>query len=1016
MKKIMTLLQTYYRKLDMLHRPVFLYCICNPHLNASLTLCNQKLWKFLQTEGTNEDFLYNIISWMQMKTVQSLESTNDLISESLISKTKLNSEILILWQLSMLHYMALYRYDLRQTISSIKMALLKTEDIKTQNCQLLMLARTVDICSSVYLYDILDLCKFLVVEKHVSDEYALQTLNASLIQWMTNPCLLIQDALKVAEAIFSFHHTEEKLFDNTRLLSFIEDNHMILRSNSDVYILLHLCDISHRLRNEKTLLDFLENLEHTPCSLQKHIFNFLCGLFLVETFSSKIQQKIFTTIQKYVQKNIALTTKLLTLVLYKLSQAKDPTIHYELLKALPKLVVLRENIPKVIATLKALSKGSADLFNFCLSLMYQAWKIDNKCYPQLESMLTQGCFPEKRGEFYITKTYVLKGLCEKKPELYGKDMVAHISKILNECSDESGSLPCALALEGIKILCRAEVIDIITTWATLAPKFRNDKRILVVKAVCSLIEEIVHLSYTAQYTELYKDVVKQLWDYIELGNPGISGVALKSLGAFSLEHISAYMPEKYLDEDEQRGSRTVQFLVPGRSWIQFLSERFCSEESIKFVIQLISAEIDSYLKYVYQVKGPKEPINYGYLPTHSIVRGIGEFVKVWSNKWKNTTQEKLYIECLRILAQEYSKPLPPLDWCFLQERMHDESVKYHCVDIASHQVVLSGTSRRLMENYIQAVKENPKEDDILSIFRNLKHLANSIQPIIMKPFFEIAFRYAIEAFENDNKDILERMLKYALDIMQRKDIQDSNKVTIAQVLCDKIPSMGSNSELFKTLLPLIIVLPKKCLEQIVSLESDISEEHLQKIVIIRCALAMDSTEPQLNWLNDIIEVTSASDFEERGKNLFFIMNQFKKVFRKHINNAADCGLWLLDLIGRIQAKVADRCDDVEMHCYFNILILTIVELSGFHVFVRSDNTEKNLFPQAFASLLDDDEWSVCTSQTLEWLYHMNTEEYIPKTYREMFGATLQALRHDDEFMKHQKWMKYMSCNYQYSQI
>ncbi|CAH1965432.1 unnamed protein product [Acanthoscelides obtectus] len=47
---------------------------------------------------------------------------------------------------------------------------------------------------------------------------------------------------------------------------------------------------------------------------------------------------------------------------------------------------------------------------------------------------------------------------------------------------------------------------------------------------------------------------------------------------------------------------------------------------------------------------------------------------------------------------------------------------------------------------------------------------------------------------------------------------------------------------------------------------------------------------------------------------------------------------------------------------------------------------------------------------------MNTEEYIPKTYREMFGATLQALRHDDEFMKHQKWMKYMSCNYQYSQI
>nr|CAH7734619.1 unnamed protein product [Callosobruchus chinensis] len=879
-----------------------------------------------------------------------------------------------------------------------------------------MVARTVDICSPVYLYDILDLCKYLVLEKHVGDIYVLQTLNASLLQWMVNPCLLIQDALKVAETIFSFSSIQDQTFDNSQLINFIETNHMILSSNSDVYISLHLCDISHKLRSEHALENFLENLKHTSYSFQKHIFDFLCGLFLVDSLDGNMQQNIFTVIQTYVQKNVALTTKVLTLVLFKLSQAKDPILHYELLKSLPTLVVLRENIPKVMATLRAFSKGSADLFNFSLSLMYHAWKIDNKCYPYLESMLTQECFPEKRREFYITKTYILKELCEKKPELYGKDMVAHLSKILNECNDEPGSLPSALALEGIKILCRAEVIDIVTTWATLSPKFKNDRRILVVKAICSLIEEIVNLSYTEQYTELYKDVVKQLWNYVELDDPEISGVALKSLSVFNLEQITAHMPERYLEEVEQKGSGASSHLVPGRTWIHFLTERWCSEESVQFIIHLISAEIDSYLKYVYQVKGPKEPVNYGYLPTHSVVRGIGEFVKIWSNKWKSTNQEKIYIECLRILAQEYSKPLPPLDWCFLQELVHEENIKYYCVDIASHQVVLSGTARRLMENYIEAVKQSPKEDDILSIFKNLKYLANSVQPVILKPFFEVAFTYAIDAFEKRDKEILTNMLKFSLQIMHKKDIQESNKISIAQVICDKIPSIDSESELFTTLLPLIIALPTKCLDHIIVLGSDILTECLQKIVVIRCALATNSTVSPLSWLNDIIDVVSSSDSEHCGKSMNFVMNKFKGVFRRHINNAGECALWLLDLIGRIQAKVADRCEELEIRSHFNIFILAVVELSGFHIFMREDNIENmmKLFPQAFACLVDDDEWSVCTNQTLEWLYHMNTEEYVPISYRNIFGATLQALRHEDEFIKHQKWMKYMSCNYQYS--
>lgn len=77
-----------------------------------------------------------------------------------------------------------------------------------------------------------------------------------------------------------------------------------------------------------------------------------------------------------------------------------------------------------------------------------------------------------------------------------------------------------------------------------------------------------------------------------------------------------------------------------------------------------------------------------------------------ANKWKHSIHDLLYIECLKIFSKEYSKPLPPLDWCFLQELLHDSRLKDYCIDIASHQAILSGTARRLVENYIVAVTEN----------------------------------------------------------------------------------------------------------------------------------------------------------------------------------------------------------------------------------------------------------------------------------------------------------------------
>lgn len=68
-----------------------------------------------------------------------------------------------------------------------------------------------------------------------------------------------------------------------------------------------------------------------------------------------------------------------------------------------------------------------------------------------------------------------------RPELYGNELAVHLSKVLNVSRKEDGSLPSSLALEGIKHLCRGNIVDAATVWTTLKPSFNNESRTLVLK-------------------------------------------------------------------------------------------------------------------------------------------------------------------------------------------------------------------------------------------------------------------------------------------------------------------------------------------------------------------------------------------------------------------------------------------------------------------------------------------------------------------------------------------------------
>lgn len=138
----------------------------------------------------------------------------------------------------------------------------------------------------------------------------------------------------------------------------------------------------------------------------------------------------------------------------------------------------------------------------------------------------------------------------------------------------------------------------------------------------------------------------------------------------------------------------------GSVWLSVLRQNPSVEE---LLVKIVGDEISGYRKATYKDRHGGEPDDFAYLPKHSAVRALGNYLRRQALSWR--LDKPTYLSCLRVFSRDYAKPLPPLNWCFLHELVHDPETRSHSVRIASKQVQMSGSARRLMENYVAAVTE-----------------------------------------------------------------------------------------------------------------------------------------------------------------------------------------------------------------------------------------------------------------------------------------------------------------------
>uniref|UniRef100_A0A673ASU0 Focadhesin n=1 Tax=Sphaeramia orbicularis TaxID=375764 RepID=A0A673ASU0_9TELE len=234
---------------------------------------------------------------------------------------------------------------------------------------------------------------------------------------------------------------------------------------------------------------------------------------------------------------------LVPVLLFKLGKAQNPVLAHAVLSCLPNLGTHKLCVPTVLQTLHVLA-SAPKLRAVAMRLMTALWKKQDRVYPELQRLLGQQdsrvvVGRDAQWEQILARAACLRDICRERPYQHGGDMLAAITLTLNQCSKPDLATPAALALQGLQELCRAEVVDIVSTWRSLGPELSCDSRPLMVKATAELLALVPQLTVKSEAYEARpvvklhetedEDERKEKQEEEDLSVPGSSYVKLMAL-------------------------------------------------------------------------------------------------------------------------------------------------------------------------------------------------------------------------------------------------------------------------------------------------------------------------------------------------------------------------------------------------------------------------------------------------------------------------------------------------------
>ncbi|KAG1959359.1 focadhesin [Pimephales promelas] len=278
---------------------------------------------------------------------------------------------------------------------------------------------------------------------------------------------------------------------------------------------------------------------------------------------------------------------LLPVLMFKLGRVSDPALSLSVLYTLPRLGTHKFCIPQVLHVLQTLGSSSR-LRPVALRLLTLLWKKQDRVYPDLQRLMSQlekssvVIGKDTQWEQILARAACIRDICRERPYQHGGDMLAAVRDTLLQFSRKDQATPAALALQGLQELCRAEVVDISSTWKALSPKLCCDTRPLVLKATAELLALVPALTIkTEEYEKFRNEAVSVLWGYALSQDPVVASQGFKALSEYpEPSHTILHLPEqarpvpKQPDEDdegkENGNEKDEDISVPGASYVKLI--------------------------------------------------------------------------------------------------------------------------------------------------------------------------------------------------------------------------------------------------------------------------------------------------------------------------------------------------------------------------------------------------------------------------------------------------------------
>ena len=865
----------------------------------------------------------------------------------------------------------------------------ETDTGNASNIFLFVLAEILQATSIMHIQKLIDILTVLIVDKELGHPVIRQMILDGLIQITAYPSFEAGRMRNLEQLMNAIQNQTPKFIADTSKFNsnYVKMNHDLLNAR-DVSIILET--------NEKL------RFQNLTTEAEKFFWSrnqlVLRGFFHMETMDIDNWNVGFKNLIEISKSDDELKSSLVMPLLFKLSTSTNPIIKLSVLQNMIRLGATTD----IFSTIKALTKGL--IRSMSIDLHLRLWKEEPRTYPFLLKVIVEmsATDPDDKG-LEIVRASAIKEICDLRPQ-HGPDLVSTISEILNTALDlKDGEVQASLAIDSIVLLCQNHVINIVSTWKAINLKTRYEKRPRIIKSLCNFFSIVPSLKRSSfEYENLVKEILARLWHMIQWSDKHGIECATQTIRNWNYDLMTMdTIPDVYREGialPAAPAGMEVSILdmeVPGECFIQVLCK--VHPDGLSAVGDLlkfyIGCEILDFRSGHYLVTdGQPEPVNFKKLPKQSILKALTHFVIQQANtkKSEKLVSEAILVESLKILAHRFSRPLPPLNWCFLHELLFkSEDLKAQSLRIAAKQSIISGTAKRLIENFLVNLDGND-QDDVETALISLVDICNGVSSEVLRTFCESIFKKK----EIESTDHVVQCLKDEKHVTNR----DNLALLITAFIAHKTPPVD-----------VVKLIPQKLLDAI--------SIHLTPKQKIECRFEIlkfnKTVENPILWVTELV----TEQFMDGDHQEFFIKCLMKLLMT---SDTFPKKKWLTSFIIVTQNRMVE-CDLTLAHTWkrfrflIEIFIISVIIASGyFNVYTRDDAIKQNrleIFPQSIELLVSRRRgtYDDIAGNIFEFLLHV-IQNHPPDEVKETFKTAIVISKNHDYFKLSNVWQKFLAMN------